>query len=68
MFGGQGVSVVSPVADGGEPPTRDPLAQDVYDAVRGACLGGLSGGQIIAAVQQAIAASRELEPAGSVAA
>lgn len=38
---------------------RDPLAQDVYDAARMACFGGLSGGDIIAAVQQAIADARD---------
>lgn len=40
---------------------RDPLAQDVYDAVRLACHGGLTGGEIIAAMQEAIADSRNDE-------
>lgn len=42
---------------------RDPLGQDVYDAVRMACYGGLTGGDIIATVQQAIAEAREDAPA-----
>lgn len=64
MDGGQGTQAPA-VARFGEPPTRGPLEQDVYDSVRMACMGGLSGAEIIAAVQDAISDSREDAPAAA---